>query len=161
MIYTKETIKIFNDNMMELICSMIINNEEFSIVVSSKNWSNPLPERLLQQDHFIIQIKDQTLEDSYIDSEGHIVINTKFDTEENSLLLYPEDVKGILDITMQNPIMIKPFEEKAKNLVADKLKSNPSAIKKFTDEELEIYSKSINVFAINNPNYFGNLGDKI
>jgi hypothetical protein len=161
MIYTNETIKIFNDNMMELICSMIINNEEFSIVVSNKNWNNILPGRLLQQDHFVIQIKDQTMEDSYIDSEGHIIINTKFDTAENSLLLYPEDVKGILDITMQNPIMLKPFEEKAKNLVADKLKSNPSAIKKFTDEELETYSKSINVFAVNNPKYFGNLGGNI
>lgn len=148
-------VEVFHENIMNTIKVMLSEQTPFSIVISSRNWTNPLPERLKTQKYFTVQIQEQTLEDSYF-AAGEIVINTQFGNEDNSIIIYPQDVKGILSLDMQTPLILKPFDEEPYMrgfTKARELQSNP--INNFSEEELTAPVKhSLDCFVKNNPNIF-------
>jgi hypothetical protein len=156
-VYTQELKDIVNNSITDIIISMLNSKTVFSIIVSNKYWSKPLPSAVANQSYFFVQINDQTMEDSFYDMDtGEIILNTKFGEEDNSLVLYAENVKGIFDITMQIPLMLKPFDD-AKFVNIEKAKViNKNAFDNFSDEELtEGVKNSIDAFVKNNPDKFG------
>jgi hypothetical protein len=148
----KETI---NNSIEKIVIELISSQVEFSLVVSSRNWNYPLPERLKKQDYFIIQLKEQSLFESEFDGEV-VIIRTQFDGEENSLVLYPEDVKAILMIDMQTAILVKPFNDTPKNVNLEKqVKLNSDVLGHFHDVEMTPgIQHSLDCFIKGNPNIF-------
>lgn len=156
--FTNNFKELMNSTVYTLIIELLNTKTEFSIIVSSKNWDKPLPDNLKNQEFFIIQIKEQTLEDSYYDeSTNEIYISTEFNNIPNSITLFAEDVKGIMDISMQIPILTKPYNEEPKYVNIEKARSiNKDPLVYFKDEELTAGVKhSIDCFVKYNPNLFG------
>lgn len=155
--YTNTFKEYMNNTCIDLVIDMLDNRTEFSLVVSSKNWDSPLPENLASIEYFIIQIKEQTMEESYYDRDtNEIYINTQFNNIPNSKTLYSEDIKGIMDITMQIPIMMKPYSQEPKYMNIEKVQSiHTNPLVNFTEEELSPEVKhSIDCFIKNNKNLF-------
>lgn len=156
-IYSKEFKSSINNTIGNLLGDMLYNKTPFSVVVTSKGWENPLPEHLIKQEYFIIQIQEQTMDDSYFDEDMNcIIIQTEFNNQPNSIMLYPECVKGIMDISMQIPILMKPFAEDVlyKHIEVVKLKGI-YPLKQFEEGELTPEVKhSLNCFVKNNPDMF-------
>jgi hypothetical protein len=147
---TKEVIRNAID---ELIIDLLETQTPFTLVVSSKNWDYALPDRLKNEQAFMIQIQEQSLIESDYDGE-YITIRTQFDGIDNSLTLYPQDVHAIFDIDMKSPILIKPFYDEPTNVALEKhITSNP--LKNFKPEELTPGVKhSLDCFIKGNPEMF-------
>jgi hypothetical protein len=155
--YTSTTKEVINKSINTLVIDLLSSQTPFSMIISGRNWESPLPKNLMVQPYFFIQIKEKTLEDSSYDVDsGNLIINTEFNSVPNQLILYPEDVRGIFDVTMQTPIINKPYEEAPKFInieKAVKLQMNPLA--NFSVDELtpEVHN-SIDHFVKNNPKLF-------
>jgi hypothetical protein len=155
--YTNTTKEVINKSINDLVVDLLSSQTPFSMIISGRNWEKPLPKNLMVQPYFFIQIQEQTLEDSFYDVDsGDIIINTEFNNVPNQLILYPEDVRGVFDVTMQMPIINKPYEEAPKFVniqKAVKLQINPLA--NFSEDELtpEVRN-SIDHLVKNNPTLF-------
>jgi hypothetical protein len=149
----ESTKKVIHNAIDELIIDLLETQTPFTLVVSSKNWDYELPDRLKNEQAFMIQIQEQSLIESNYDGK-YITIRTQFDNIDNSLTLYPQDVHAILDIDMRTPILIKPFTEEPINVAFEKhISSNP--LKNFTPEELTSGVKhSLDCFIKSNPEMF-------
>jgi hypothetical protein len=156
-ITTPESIRnLINTQITNLVVELLNAGTPFSILISNKNWDNPLPSNLTNQDYFYVQVNEQTLEDSYYD-ETKVYIITKFGEQDNSITLYPEDVKAIFTLDRQQPYIFKPYNEtphmKHINL-AKEIGTNP--LDNFTKDELtEGVVHSVNCIVLNNPKLFG------
>jgi hypothetical protein len=145
--------EVFNNCIEEMLIEYLENKIPFSMIVRTVNWNKPLPKRLVVEDMMMIQIKEQTLEDSYFDGKN-IYICTQFEGVDNFICLLPQDVQGILSVDMKNPILMKPFKDSPATPALDKVKtSNPML--NFKQEELtEGVKRSLECFAKSNPNLF-------
>jgi hypothetical protein len=155
--YTSTTKEVINKSINNLVVDLLSSQTPFSMIISGRNWKSPLPKNLTAQPYFFIQIQEQTLEDSFYDVDsGDIIINTEFNNVPNQLILYPEDVRGIFDVTMQTPIINKPYEETPKLVNIERainLQMNP--LDKFSEDELTpAVCNSIDNFVKNNPTLF-------
>lgn len=149
-----ETLKNSFDELIEKsITEMVLNSIPFSLVISSRNWDRPLPDNLKKQEFFVVQIKEQTLDDSYYDqSLNKIVIVTEFNNQPNSVVVDPKSVQGILSIDMKNPIIMKPYREEP--IVVGNI-GNINVNSLFAEGELTSdIANSVDCFIKNNPSMF-------
>jgi len=147
---TKEYNDIFSEAIYNTVASFIKAKEPFVILMkNNNNWSKELPKRLQGHDKFMIKIEEQTIEDSYVDDKGKIIINTVFDEEEYSIELETYDIAAIMNNEMTAPIMLKPFEEFPK--IEVKREDNTKVFTEPTEEEMR---PSMEVFKKNNPELF-------
>lgn len=108
---TEEYKNIISSAIYRTVQELLGSQEEFSIIVQNhNNWNIDLPERLKTQSQFIMNIKEQTLEDSYVE-DGKIIINTEFDGQDYSKEFGYADIAGIIEINGKTPVMVKPFTE--------------------------------------------------
>jgi len=153
--------EVFNNAIEELLIEFLEHDIEFSIIISNKNWDFPIPDRLLAQDYFLIQIKEQSLIDSYYDGES-IIISTEFDNVPNSKTIYPEDIQGILGIDMKTVIIQKNYQDTPRSILIEKareLSNNP--LLNFTEEELIQYKDNIEKMIKNNPEMFNKEAENV
>lgn len=104
--------KILSNYVYNVCVEMLLNKEEFNILLDNhNNWNMPLPENLRKEKQFSISINQQTLDDSYIDDNGNIVINTMFGDEEYSKVLENADISGLMDKSNKIVLCGKQFRE--------------------------------------------------
>ena len=144
---TQEFKDVLSDSIYNTIGALIYNNIDCSIIVHNhNNWDKELPDRLKGQPQFIMSIKEQTMEDSYID-EGKIIISTTFDGEEYSKEFEKADIGGLIGPDGKTPLMVKPFMEQPTIPVPTKTLGNGEI-----DENGVLHS--MEMFKRNNPEMF-------
>lgn len=140
---------IIEENIYQIVVDLIVNQEGFTILLENhNNWEFPLPENLQKADKFVMDVKNQTLEDSYVDDEGNIIINTMFGEQENSKVLEMCDIAGIMNSDGKTPMFFKPFRTEPKK---------PEIVytgKKFKEPSEEDLQVSMNAFKKYNPELF-------
>lgn len=110
------------------------------------NWSSQLPDRLRNKEQFLLNIKEQALEDSYVE-DGKIVIITTIDDIEYTKKLDFSDIAAVALSDKTPPILIKGFRTlpELPEIEIGNKKANP------TEEGI---TKSTLVFKKHNPHYF-------
>jgi len=138
---------IINESNYNLIKNFILNNISFAMILDNhNNWNYEFPERLKSQKRFIIDIKEQALEDSYIEN-NKIVIVIEIDNATYSKELEYADVFAIKEKTESEiPISTRPFEMKPKPI---KIEGNS-----FIFPAEEDIQSSMKMFKKYNPNLF-------
>ena len=152
---TEEVKEVMRENAMALIAVLLDEEVPFNLVLWNKNnWDKPLPEDIMKK--FPLQIpldvKEQTLEDSYFEEGIGVVINTFFHGKEYSKVLQEEEILGILDLA-GHPLQLNNFkpeiEEKVKKEIGTKKELLSSLVAEGITEEGA--NNSINMFLKNNP----------
>jgi len=140
---------ILSENIFKMVSDFINFDTDCSIIVQNhNNWNIELPKRLKMQEQFILNVDKQTMENSYIDEDRKIVINTVFDNVEYSKVFESADIAGI--VYKGNPIMVKPFIETPKIPTPKKTLNNG-----VTDEvDEDGVRKSMEMFKKHNPELF-------
>ena len=119
--------EVISQNMYKTVIEIFKNNFDFCIVINNNNdWDNELPDRLKNEKAFLLEIVDDTKEDSYITEDNELVICTDFGGELFTKVLQKEDILGIYDIN-KKALVQKSFKEKhpIKEFV-HKLKNEPN-----------------------------------
>lgn len=81
----------------------------FTLLIDNhNNWSSPLPDRLRDKEQFLLNIKEQALEDSYIE-DGKIVIVTMIGDTEYTKKLDCCDIGAVSISEKTPPIIMKNF----------------------------------------------------
>lgn len=101
--------KIIDKNVYDLIIDLVQDEEPFSLLLANYNdWDHPLPERLRDQKAFILYISDDTLEDSFVNNDGQLVIVTDFDGTLCEKILLHHDVMGVYNLK-NKPLLVKEY----------------------------------------------------
>jgi len=80
----------------DIVFASVQANVEISILMDNHNdWDKPLPEQLQKAEKFKLDIKGQTLEDSFIDENMEIQLQTIFGDQDYFKTLHLEDISGI------------------------------------------------------------------
>jgi len=161
---TNEVKNVLRESAMSLVEIMLLENEPFRIVLwNNDNWNAPLPKRILESfpTQLVLDIKDQALDDSYIDpATGEIIICTVFDGAEYIKVLEYGEIIAVLSLDGQ-PYILNDFaqdkEEEVLTAKEERVVYEPQSV----DELVEIVSsegipkesakKSIDCFMKNNP----------
>lgn len=102
---------IINSALMELVCKFVSGSEPFSLIVDNhNNWDKPLPERLSKLPNFLLNIQNTDLEDSYVESNGDIVITAGIDDVVYTKVLEAADIHAIGYLGKPS-LIIKQFKE--------------------------------------------------
>ncbi len=143
---TDEMKDIVSWSIYNTIAQAITRGERIIVMIENHNdWSYELPENLRAQERFILDISDDTLDDSYVD-DGQIVITAEFDGDVYFKDLQPCDIAGIMMEDMKSAMFVKPFREAPEiNIKPSSRTSEPS------EKDLEI---SMQAFRKNNPKMF-------
>jgi len=132
---------IISEMIYETAVSLLQSGEEFAIIVQNhNNWNIELPDRLKSQSQFIMNIKEQTIDDSYVE-DGKIIINTEFDDQEYSKEFELADIAGIICIDGKTPIMVKPFIEEPKLPIPTRTLGNNEVDEKGLQKSMEMWKK--------------------
>jgi len=155
---TQEVKEVMRENAMALVAVLLDEGVPFNLVLWNKdNWDKPLPEEIMKK--FPVQLpldmKEQTLEDSYFEALEGIVINTFFQGKEYSKILEEDEILGILDLS-GHPLQLnnfKPNEEDVKN-TKNTIKTKEELLSSLVADGIseEGAQRSINIFLENNPN---------
>lgn len=152
--YPESLKEAFNNAIEELVIEYLEYKIPFALVVSTRNWNEPLPSRLTTEEFIMIQIQEQTLEDSYFDGDD-VYIVTQFDGKDNFRKLYAQDVQGILSVDMKNPILMKPFKDELATPSINAVKDISNPLQHFKEEELTPgVKRSLECFVKSNPDMF-------
>ena len=138
---------IINENNYNLMSKLIMNNIPFAFVLAYHgNWNEQFPDRLKDQKHIIISIKDQALEDSFVEN-GKIKIVIDIDGVTYMKFLEYADILAIQENEKsQMPFASRPF---LMTPTPEKVVSKKFAIP--SDSDL---THSINIFKKYNPEMF-------
>jgi len=146
---TEDYKKILSNGIYKVISDYISTDTDCSIIVQNhNNWNIELPDRLKKEQQFILNIDKQTMEDSYIDEDSNIVINTVFDNVEYSKVFEPADIAGL--VYKGNSIMVKPFIETPKIPTPKKPLNNGTT----NEVDENGVRKSMEMFKKHNPELF-------
>jgi hypothetical protein len=144
---TQEYKNIISDNIYNTVVDFVQSNIDCSIIVhNNNNWNKTLPERLESQSQFIMNITEQTMEDTYVE-DGKIIINTVFDEIEYSKVFEPADIGGLMGSDGKTPVMVKPFQEKPTLPIPTKSLNNGEVDEKGLQKSMEMWKR-------NNPDLF-------
>ena len=137
---------IISEGIYGIVCMYINNKIPFQLVVENhNNWAFPLPENLQTEKQFLMNIKEQTLEESYVE-DGEIFISTEFGDEKNYKSFALCDVKGIA--FNGQPMMMKPFRD------LPGIPEPKETTAKFNEPSEEDLRASMEVFKEFNPTLF-------
>lgn len=144
---TQEFKDILSDMIYNTVLEFVQAQEDCTIIIhNNNNWNEELPERLMKEPQYILNINEQTMEDSYVE-DGKIIINTVFDEVEYSKIFEPADIGGLIGADGKTPIMVKPFIETPLLPIPTKTLGNGQL-----DEKGML--KSMEMFKRNNPEMF-------
>ena len=157
----------FNEVVYDVIANMVNNQVPFRLVLSTDDdWDKPLPKEVLTNKVLVLDINDQTLEDTYFDdTEKLIRITTGFNGEAYTKLIMTHQVVAVLDITTGQPIVLKPYKnekpspttEQVDEVLGDrpKFKNAIEIIESLMEDGIEKEGavKSVTALLSNNPQY--------
>ena len=143
---TQEYKDIISDMIYNTVSEFINSQEDCTIIVhNNNNWNEALPERLEKAPQYVLNLTEQTMEDSYVE-DGKIFISTMFDNIEYFKEFELADIAGIVGPDGKTPVIVKPFIEQPSTPVPKKVGSNEP-------DEKGIH-KSMEMFKRNNPEMF-------
>jgi len=154
---SKNIKKLMYTNSYILLTNMIIEQEPFRLVIwNNNNWSEKLPEDVMKQypKQLVIDIKDQTLEDTFIDEDGSVVLSCSFSPDViYTKTIFETDIIGIIDLNGQ-PMHLNNFKPDAE--IEEVTASKELLLKELLNDGApkENVINSINAFAKNNPGMF-------
>jgi len=129
-----------------LAVELLETHTPFTLILDNHNdWDNELPERL-QKEQFVIDIKAQTLEDSFI-KDGKIIVVMLVDDMEFIKQLEPCDISAVALGVGLPPIIQKPFRENPEFKLAPMKKQELPSVADMT--------KSMAAIRKHNPHLFG------
>ena len=139
---------IINDAIYNMMSEFIINNVPFTFVLDNhNNWDKPLPSRLVDQKQILFDIKEDSLEDSFVEN-GEITIVVDLDGELYTKKIEPADILAIQEsVKSKMPFIIRPFKMKPTQVIRSKNK------RQLTLDDAGI-QHSMNMFRSHNPKYF-------
>ena len=144
---TQEYKDILSDMIYNTVSEFIQAQEDVTIIVhNNNNWNVALPERLEKAPQYVLNLTEQTMEDSYVE-DGKIVINTVFDDIEYSKVFEPADFGGVMGADGKTPIMVKPFQEEPLMPMPKHSLGNNTTDEKALRKSMEMWKK-------NNPDMF-------
>ena len=137
---------IISEGIYGIVCMYINNKIPFQLIVENhNNWEFPLPENVQKLKNYPLDIKEQTLEESYVE-DGVIFISTEFGDEKNYKTFGLCDIKGIA--IGGQPFLLKPFIE------LPGIPEPKETTAKFNEPSEEDLRASMEVFKEFNPNLF-------
>jgi repressor of nif and glnA expression len=146
---------VISSSFYEIFYELCYENQPFGLIVQNhNNWDKELPDRLKNQQQFMIKIENDTLADLKVseDEDGvYVTIGTEFDGVFYSKDFTHEDIAGFFLIENMKPYLVKPFVLKPKAIIkkdGQKFGFDPDAVK---DEDLV---DSMNAFKKYNPELF-------
>lgn len=139
---------IINDNIYNMMSEFILNDIPFTFILDNhNNWNKHLPSRLVDQKQILLDIKEDSLKDSFIEN-GKITIVIDLDGELYSKELEAADIFAIQEsVKSKIPFIIRPFEMKVTQVIKTKSKKHEIS----NDVNIQ---HSINMFRLHNPEYF-------
>jgi hypothetical protein len=157
----REVREIMRVNAYDLVEVLIKEEQEFRIVIwNNDDWNNALPESIMVKFplQLVLDIKGDTLEQSYVDEDDDIILVAAFTEDERfSKQLLPEDIVAILDLEGQ-PMQVNNFapEEPKPDVVRENIETKEDFIKSLESNGVpkESALKSLKVFQKNNPGKF-------
>lgn len=160
---TNEIKEVLRESALNLVEILLLEEEPFRLVLwNNDNWSEPLPKRILESfpSQLVLDIKEQALDDSYIDpATGEVVICTLFDGNEYLKILEHGEIIAVLGIDGQ-PLILNDFPQEIdeelllkEESVIYKPQSVDELVKIVSSEGLpeETVKKSVECFMKNNP----------
>ncbi len=101
--------EIVNENIYKMCADFLSCKIPFTILIDNhNNWNNSLPARLSSKKKFLLNIKDQALEDSYVEN-GKIIIITTMEDMEFMKELDHNDISAVAKDDKTAPFISKPF----------------------------------------------------
>jgi len=155
------------ESALEIAEILLLEDQEFRIVIwNNDNWNNPLPQRIMEAfpTQLVLDIKEQSLEDSYVDENtGEIVICTVFDGVEYMKILEIGELIAVLSLDGQ-PYILNDFpqEDNVIHEIVKEIRDNTAYIFPTSfDEMVEMLTsdgipeegakRSLEMFMKNNP----------
>ena len=157
----KEEIKeVLRESAMSLVEILLLEKESFRIVLwNNNNWNEPLPKRILEAfpTQLVLDIKEQALDDSYIDpATGEVIICTIFDGVEYLKVLKHGELIAVLSIE-GNPYILNDFPQDKEIVKEERVVYGPQSVEELVEmvssEGIpeEVVKKSVECFMKNNP----------
>jgi hypothetical protein len=152
----KEIKEVLRESAMSLVEIMLLEKESFRIVLwNNDNWNEPLPQRILEAfpTQLVLDIKEQALEDSYIDpATGEIIICTTFDGNEYLKVLDYGELIAVLSLEGQ-PYILNDFPQDKEKRVVYKHQLVDELVEMVSSDGIpeEAVKKSVDCFMKNNP----------
>ena len=102
---------IISNAIEDLLVYYVSNNLEFSIILDNHNdWDIELPERLNKLDSFRLNLVNTDLDDSYIDSNGDIILIAGIDDVVYTKVFKACDIHAI-GVVDGAPLIVKQFRD--------------------------------------------------
>lgn len=137
---------IISGAILDTLKKLISYDISFSFVLENhNNWSEEFPERLKNQKQIILNIKDQSLEDSYLDKNDAIIV-IEIDGVTYSKKVDESDIMAIMVNEKSPPFILRQFSIAPKTPVPKRRASL------LTDKEGLVHS--MNNFKKFNPEMF-------
>jgi len=158
--------EVMREAALNIVEIMILEEQEFRIVIwNNDNWNEPLPERIMEAfpTQLVLDIKEQSLIDSYIDEKtGEIVLCTVFDGIDYAKVLELGEIIAVLSLDGQ-PLILNDFPQEKILSEIDEIRdiNDQYMFPKSVQDMVEMISAdgikesaaehSINMFLKNNP----------
>jgi len=111
--------KLMINSSYEIARKLLEEGEDFRIIIwTEDNWNKALPEIILNSFpvRMVLDIKDMTLDDSYLNENDEIVIKTFFEGEEYIKTILKRDIVAVLDIDGQ-PFIMNNFDKEIETIL--------------------------------------------
>jgi len=153
-----EVKEVLRESAMSLVEILLLEQEPFRLVIwNNNNWNAPLPD-VIQESfpvQLVLDIKEQSLQESYIDpATGEIIICTVFEGEEYLKVLKLGEIIAILGLEGQ-PYILNDFvqEDKEDELMYIYPKNVDEMVNTVSSLGIpkEAVEKSMHCFMKNNP----------
>ena len=148
-------LKTISESFFDMFSEFVAENQPFGLIVQNhNNWDSELPDRLKNQQQFMLKIENDTLDDTtmnVVDGRVDITIGTEFDDKFYSKEFTHEDIAGFFLIENMKPFLIKPFFLKPTAVLR-----NDGEKFGFKEEDIkeEDLVDSMNAFKKHNPELF-------
>ncbi len=111
---------IINTAILDLVKFYITNKTPFSITIDNhNNWDTILPSRLSDKKRFRLDMQNTDLSDSYVDTNGDIIITAGIDDTVYTKVLEACDIHTI-GLLQKEPIITKQFKEIPNSVIKPK-----------------------------------------
>jgi len=121
MIYTDELKNELRKNAYNISKFMIKNEIPFRLIIwNNNNWNKLLPDSIMEQfpTQIILDLKEQTLKESFITKDGKIFIITMFKDKTFKKIVEEDEIVAIVD--KDQAIIFNNFEQEQQPILSKK-----------------------------------------
>jgi len=111
--YNEMERKYLSNQILETVKELLNLHVPFSLAIDNwNNWDEKFPENLRDKDRFMINIKEQALEDSHVDKSGNVFIVIDIQGLSYTKKLDISDIHAISFDVELPPFMLKMYKDK-------------------------------------------------